>query len=108
MNIFHNRRGQFDINCCYIMQNFFSYLFLLVFIPLATNAQNKLPAISLNHIYIVLDSETYNNLFDSSFMEKELGNIKSTSVTTTDDSWSGKYFFGKKSYLEFFNKKSFK
>jgi hypothetical protein len=72
------------------------------------HAQNKLPEISLNHIYIVLDSITYNHLFDSTFIEQKIGNIKANSVTTTDDSWSGKYLLGKNSYFEFFSDKSFR
>lgn len=70
-------------------------------------AQNMLPEIALNHVYVVLDSTTYNHLFDAAFIEQQIGNVKAASVTTTDDSWSGKYLFGKNSYFEFFSPKSF-
>lgn len=89
------------------MRKIISYFFISFLTHQSLHAQNKLPEISLNHIYIVLDSITYNHLFDSSFIEQQIGNVKAASVTTTDDSWSGKYLFGKNSYFEFFSTKSF-
>lgn len=70
--------------------------------------QTDLSEIYLNHLYIVLDSNTYSHLFDSSFLSQKLGNIEETSTTTANDSWSGKYLFGKNSYFEFFSTKGYK
>jgi hypothetical protein len=83
------------------------YLLLSALIHSSLHGQTRLPEISLNHIYVVLDSVTYSHLFDSSFIEQKLGNVKAASVTTTDESWSGKYLLGKNSYFEFFSTKSF-
>jgi hypothetical protein len=90
-----------------IMRKIISCFFISFLMHQSLYAQNKLPEISLNHIYVVLDSMTYNHLFDSSFIEQKIGNVKAASVTTTEDSWSGKYLFGKNSYFEFFSIKSF-
>lgn len=71
-------------------------------------AQNKIPEIYLNHLYIVLDSTTYNQLFDAPLMSQKLGNTKTSSITTSNDSWSGKYLYGKNGYFEFFTTNSYK
>ncbi|MEO6546901.1 MAG: DUF5829 family protein, partial [Ferruginibacter sp.] len=70
-------------------------------------AQNKIAEIYFNHLYIVLDSNTYNQLFVPAFITEKLGNVKTGSSTTTTDSWSGKYLFGKNGYFEFFSSKSY-
>ncbi len=82
------------------------FMFLL-FINAILHAQIELPPVSLNHIYIVLDSVTYNHLFDSAFIDQKIGDVKSRSVTTATDSWSGKYLYGKNSYIEFFSDQSY-
>lgn len=72
------------------------------------HGQNRLPKIRLNHVYLVLDSATYNHLFDSAFIAQTIGKIKTSAVTTTNDSWSGKYLFGKNGYFEFFSDQGYK
>ncbi len=69
--------------------------------------QNKQPEIYLNHVYIVLDSITYSQLFEPAIISEKLGNIKTSTHTTTTDSWSGKYLYGKNGYFEFFSTKSY-
>lgn len=73
----------------------------------SAHAQEKLPEVYLNHIFIVLDSNSYNHLFDSSFISDTLGDIKESAHKTTSDSWSGKYLYGKNGYFEFFSTKSY-
>lgn len=82
-------------------------LFLIILYNYA-NCQTKTSEVYLNHLYIVLDSASYNNLSDSNFITQKLGNLKVTSTSTTEDSWSGKYFHGKNGYFEFFSTKSYK
>ncbi len=66
------------------------------------HGQKRMPDIYLNHVYIVLDSATYNKLFDIPYIEQKLGNIKTSTTHTSDGTWSGKYLYGKNGYLEFF------
>ncbi len=72
------------------------------------HGQNKLPEIYLNHLYVVLDSNTLLHLADSSFISEKFGNIKVHTATTATESWSGIYLFGKNSYFEFFSTKGYK
>ncbi len=83
-------------------------LAIVAFTFQSINGQSKLPEIYLNHLYIVLDSNTYSHLSDSSFISGKFGNIKVNATTTTNDSWSGKYLFGKNSYFEFFTAEGYK
>ncbi len=80
----------------------------IVFTFLSLDAQNKLPEIYLNHIYIVLDSSTLSHLSDSSFISQQFGNIQVRTSTTAKESWSGTYLYGKNSYFEFFSTKGYK
>lgn len=81
---------------------------LLIITLVQTNlqAQKKSNLVFLNHIYFVLDSNTYAHIFDSAFLQ-QIGNTKAASVTTTDESWSGKYFYGRDSYFELFSPTGF-
>ena len=71
-------------------------------------AQHKLPAVYLNHLYIVLDSNTYNKIVDSSYLTQYLGNIKVSAQKTSHDAWTGKYFYGANGYFEFFSTEGYK
>lgn len=86
-------------------------IFALLFFTLICNyarSQSRTPEIYLNHLYIVLDSVSYAKLSDSNFITGKLGNLRTTSTSTTEDSWSGKYLHGKNGYFEFFSTKSYK
>lgn len=80
---------------------------IAIFMILSTSAQEKLPEIYLNHIFIVLDSTSFNQLFNSQVISEKLGDIKSRSHKTATDSWSGKYLYGRNGYFEFFSTKSY-
>ncbi|MEP7318909.1 MAG: DUF5829 family protein [Panacibacter sp.] len=79
----------------------------LIICPYA-EAQNKLPEIYLSHMFIVLDSITYRHLFDSAFIKEQLGTTRTDSVTTSEESWFGKYLNGRNGYFEFFPPNGFK
>ncbi|MGC4036135.1 MAG: DUF5829 family protein [Chitinophagaceae bacterium] len=72
------------------------------FIYSNAKSQQTLPEIYLNHVYFVLDSVSFAKLSDSNFVTQQLANLKVSSTTTTNGSWSGKYLMGKNSYFEFF------
>jgi hypothetical protein len=77
----------------------------LIFDSINLDAQNSdsIPSVCLNHVLIYLDSATYQNLFNSSFLSDTVGNCEANTVKTVDDEWSGKYLFGEEGYLEFFS-----
>lgn len=70
--------------------------------------QSKMPESYLSHMYIVLDDDTYKHLFDSVFIKEQIGDLRTDSVVTADDSWFGKYLHGKNAYFEFFPPNGFK
>jgi hypothetical protein len=72
-------------------------------ISLSAQKIDSIPSVCLNHVLIYLDSSTYQNLFNSSFLSDTLGNCEAHTQKTVDDEWSGKYLFGEEGYLEFFS-----
>ena len=65
------------------------------------HAQKDSTQVFLNHIFIVLDSNVYKHVFDSPFLQ-EIGDTVEKATSTTNESWSGKYFSGRDSYFELF------
>jgi hypothetical protein len=61
------------------------------------------PPVQLNHVYLVLDSVTYANIFTDLYLKDSMANCREDTVNTAGGSWFGKYMVGKNSYLEFFN-----
>ncbi len=58
----------------------------------------------LNHVYVVVDSTTYEDIASSKFIIHEFADfIQATSSTEDEDSWTGTYLSGKKTYLEILN-----
>jgi hypothetical protein len=68
-----------------------------------------LSKIFLNHIYVVVDSETYSKIYESEYINNVFsGCEKRTTFADSGDSWSGFYIRGKNTYIEFFSpQKSF-
>jgi hypothetical protein len=58
-----------------------------------------------NTIFICVDSITYKNLFQSKFLKDTLFFCKETHQETNDNSYTGKYFIGESSTIEFFQPK---
>jgi hypothetical protein len=83
-------------------------LYLVLSVIVSTNAKaqiNRVP-VFLNHLYFVLDSNSYAHIFDSAFLQ-QIGNTTEKKTTTTGGSWSGKYLNGRDSYFEVFPPKGF-
>lgn len=80
----------------------FKYLFLII--PLFAFGQSKPKqlAIDINTIYTTIDSLSYSNLFENSFVTDTLFFCKKNSSTTDKESYTGKYFIGKAATIEFF------
>ncbi|MGZ2369629.1 DUF5829 family protein [Ancylomarina sp. YFZ004] len=59
--------------------------------------------IRFNHLYVVIDDSTFNNLFDCMKMLDDFSYNKEQTVHSDKKSWTGKYLFGRHQYLEIFN-----
>ncbi len=58
----------------------------------------------LNHVYVVVDSATYNDISSSKFIIHQFADfIQSTSSTEDDETWTGTYLSGEQTYLEILN-----
>src|SRR6476659_4370253 len=79
------------------------FLLTLAALRLGNPAETSKTPVQLNHVYLVLDSVTYANIFRDSYLKDSMANCREDSVTTAGGSWFGKYMVGKNSYLEFFN-----
>jgi hypothetical protein len=58
-----------------------------------------------NTFYVCIDSVSYNNLFNDSFVKDTLFLCREEATTTDQASYEGKYFIGASANLEFFNPK---
>ncbi len=75
-------------------------LLFLSFTATAQTQKTPLP-VYLNHVFFVLDSNSYAHVFDSAIFKK-IGFEMVMKTTTTEDSWYGKYLMGRDSYFEVF------
>lgn len=66
----------------------------------ATPAQK--PTVFLNHIYVVLDAETYRAITKSEFVGKELGSFQTGTGRVDGGGYTGGYLYFEKTFLEFF------
>jgi hypothetical protein len=80
------------------------FIMFLSCLGLSCKKTGNIPSVCLNHVVIRLDTVTYNNLFNSSFLCDTVGNCGAHAVKTTDQEYSGKYLHGEEGYLEFFPK----
>ncbi len=59
--------------------------------------------VSLNHVFVVLDSATYQGILESDFLREEFASFEQRTTTAGDGlEWTGLYFYGASTYLEFF------
>ncbi len=60
-------------------------------------------AIELNHFYVTVDSATYADIEKNSFLRKEFAAFEKRTTVREDRSYTGIYFYGTKTYFEFFD-----
>lgn len=61
------------------------------------------PTVVLNHAYLVVDEQMYQDIAASEFLRNEFaGFAKRTTKTGQGRTWSGTYLYGEQTYLEFF------
>lgn len=75
----------------------------LLWTPGAVAAEPPPPlAVYLNHVYLVLDGETYEAIAGSDFVRRELAGFEQRTTTAGGMSWTGTYLYGEETYVELF------
>ncbi len=57
----------------------------------------------LNHFYLTLDAITYGAIAENTFLRTQFASNETRTTHRTDRSYSGLYFYGEKTYFEFFD-----
>lgn len=70
--------------------------------PAAPRNQQSLPAISLNHLFVVLDPQTYSDIVKSDFLHAEFAPMEQRATVRADQSYRGTYLYGFNTYIELF------
>lgn len=60
-----------------------------------------MPRVDLNHVYRVLDKDTFSAVDHSEFLRAEFAQFERRTTKSGDDSWTGLYFYGESTYFEF-------
>ena len=60
-----------------------------------------MPPVYLNHVYRVLDTETFRAADASEYLRSEFAPFERRTTKSGDDSWTGLYFYGESTYFEF-------
>jgi hypothetical protein len=70
----------------------------------AMDDDKPIPKVYLNHFYLVVDSLTYNDIVESSFIKNEFAHFEErTTIVGEGESYSGAYVYGENTYFEFFD-----
>ncbi len=95
------------------MKRLFTFLLLVIAISFTACKEKQVEQkptevapvdVFLNHVYVVVDSSTYEEIAHSKFIIHEFADfIQATSSTDDDESWTGTYLSGEKTYLEILN-----
>ena len=70
--------------------------------PAAPRNQQTLSPISLNHVFVVLDPKTYDDIVKSDFLHTEFAATEQRATVRADQSYRGTYLYGFSTYLELF------
>jgi len=65
-------------------------------------AAPDLPAVAFNHFYVVVDADSYREIQASSFMTGELAPFEKRTTVRNDTTYTGIYFYGRRTYFELF------
>ncbi len=60
-----------------------------------------MPPVYLNHVYRVLDKDTFAAVDHSEYLRTEFAQFERRTTKSGDDSWTGLYFYGETTYFEF-------
>jgi hypothetical protein len=67
----------------------------------AATPESKMPPIFLNHVYRVLDAETFRAADASEYLRTQFAPFERRTTKSGDDTWTGLYFYGESTYFEF-------
>ena len=70
--------------------------------PAAPRNQQTLSPISLNHLFVVLDPQTYSDIVKSDFLHTEFAPMEQRATVRADQSYRGTYLYGFSTYIELF------
>jgi len=75
--------------------------------PVAQGSQpaqpDSLPAVFLNHFYMVLDSPTSRAIEEDAFLRRHFAVNEKRTTTNANMTYTGRYFYGVNTYFEFFD-----
>jgi hypothetical protein len=74
---------------------------LAVLAGVAAAPKPKMPAVYLNHLYRVLDKETFRAAESSEYLRATFAAFERRTTKSGDDSWTGLYYYGESTYFEF-------
>src|SRR6188768_3701368 len=89
------------------MRFLLTIIFIAFFQKLISQAIDSIK-VDINHIFFCIDSVSYENLLKHEFLAKTFANTRELSSKTLTDSYTGKYIFGRNSYIEIFASNSYK
>jgi len=67
----------------------------------AAAPEPAMPKVDLNHVYRVLDKDTFSAVDHSDYLRAEFAQFERRTTKSGDDSWTGLYFYGESTYFEF-------
>jgi hypothetical protein len=72
----------------------------------AVKGKPPVPKVYLNHFFIIVDQKTYEALKSSAFLRDKFAVFEERTTASGSQTWSGLYFYGKSTYLEFMSPES--
>jgi len=76
--------------------------FVLAAVVSAAAADERGPAVPLNHFFVVVDAATYEAARSSEFLIREWAPFEARTTVRNDTSYTGIYWYGRRTYFELF------
>jgi hypothetical protein len=70
-------------------------------VAFAAVPEPNMPPVLLNHLYRVLDAETFRAADASEYLRTEFAPFERRTTRSGDDTWTGLYYYGESTYFEF-------
>jgi hypothetical protein len=74
---------------------------LTAIFALGASGETQMPVVYLNHVYRVLDPETFREAEASDYLRTTFAAFERRTTKSGDDTWTGLYFYGENTYFEF-------
>lgn len=96
-----------------ILSKFYCLFFIMIFesstlgIDKMNNETKPSSQINVffNHIYAIIDEDTYDAIKNSTFLKNEFSNFEERTNANENTTWTGIYLTGESTYIELFNNK---